>query len=306
MVLSMTGFSSLIITLPTQKTALPSKTCTDIQMTMTLKSLNSRFFEANCKLPYSLAQLETDIIKQCKAKLYRGNIYFTIHMHNPSALTAAIQPSLNTVSGYIKALENIKHTFSLEGNIALADIISLPNIFETCEQPLSEEITTVILQAADQLITTLSNVRLKEGQLLAQDLHQRIKSIKQYLEQLEPRAAVVMEQKKQQLFSSLQALIGNETQATPSEMQCISLYNQLDKVDIHEEIVRFKMHLDALVACIDSADKEKGKKLDFILQELFREINTIASKCSDALISSIAINVKVELEKAREQAQNIV
>jgi uncharacterized protein (TIGR00255 family) len=303
MVLSMTGFSSLIITLPPQKNGAQSK---EIQLTITLKSLNSRFFETTCKLPYSLTQLETELIKRFKTKLYRGNIYFTIHMHNPNALTAAIQPSLQSVAGYLQALETIKNQFRLEGTLSLKDVIHLPNIFETCEEPLNEETVSRILQAVDTLIDALYETRNKEGQMLAQDLHQRVEVMRCYLGQVEPRANIVMEHKKNQLFASLKTLLPEGAQESPSDIQCLSLYNQLDKIDIHEEIVRFKTHLDAFVCCIDSAEKEKGKKLDFTLQELFREINTITSKCSDALISSIGINIKVELEKAREQVQNIV
>lgn len=303
MVLSMTGFSSLIITLPLHKNASSTK---EIQMTMTLKSLNSRFFEANCKVPYSLTQLETEFIKHFKSKLYRGNIYFTIHMHNPNALTATIRPSINTVGEYLKALEYIQRNFTLEGTFSLKDLISLPGIFETYEEPLSEDTREYILKAVITLTESLNQTRIKEGAMLSQDLHQRVTAVTAYLQQLEPRAHTVMESKKNQLFQTLKTLLPEGSQESPSDMQCLSLYNQLDRIDIHEEVVRFKTHLDAFMCCINSSEKEKGKKLDFTLQELFREINTITSKCADALISSIAINIKVELEKAREQVQNIV
>lgn len=301
----MTGFSSGIITLPAPKNKITAKFGKDIQLTMTLKTLNSRFFEATCKMPYSLNHLETELIKLFKSKLYRGNVFFSIHMHNPSALTTTIEPSLNVVEGYIKAIEQIKKQFNIEGSINVKDIISLPEIFETEEAQIGEELTVQIIKAVNDLIEALNQTRIKEGENLAQDLSERIKHIREFLKQLEPRADKVMELRKQQIFETLKTILP-EGQETPTEVQSLALHNQLDRIDIHEEIVRFKSHLEELEVAIKSTDKEKGKKLDFTLQELFREINTITSKCSDAEISRLAINIKVELEKAREQTQNIV
>ncbi|MBA3954104.1 YicC family protein [Candidatus Dependentiae bacterium] len=294
MVLSMTGFSSTILEVG------------KIHLTMTLKSLNSRFFEVNCKLPYLLTHLETDIIKLCKAKLYRGNVYATVYMTNPHALTSGIEPSLTTVGGYLKALETIKQQFSLSGSVSVSDILTLPNIFEVKEGLIDEATTATIMQAISELIESLNQTRIQEGSQLAHDINQRIVFIKQYLEKLEPRAQEVLKQRKETLLNNFKAVLAENNQEVSHESQNMMIYSQLEKMDIHEEIVRFKTHLDSLTQCLESSNKEKGKKLDFTLQELFREINTIASKCLDATISSLAINIKFELEKAREQSQNIV
>lgn len=310
MLLSMTGFSSLTISLPynKDKEATPSQN-KQIQLTMTLKSLNSRFFEANCKLPYALNFLETDLIKLFKSKLHRGSIYFSMHMANPNALNYKIEPSLETVANYVRAIEHIKIAFPVAGTLSISDLISLPNIFENKEEPIDSNIANLIINAANELIETLDKARKQEGAILAQDLLQRISVIKKLMEELEPRAAQVIENRKNQLLQVISANSGANSGNTEScpESQNLIIYNQLDKIDIHEEIVRFKTHLDNLHTLIENINIiEKGKKIDFILQELFREINTITSKCSDALISKIAIDIKVELEKAREQAQNIV
>ena len=303
----MTGFSSTILTLPRKiDVAEPGSSEQSLQLSMTLKTLNSRFFECTCKLPYSLSFLETDLIKYFKSKLYRGNVVFSIHLSDPSALTGSIEPSFGAVLGYMKAIDRIKETSSLEGTLTISDLITLPNIFETRETPLSQETIDRILAAIEQLTTLVQETRIAEGKALAVDLESRIKAIKGYLEQLEPRANVVMEQKKAQLFATLKTALAETHQETASDAQTTVIYNQLERMDIHEEIVRFKTHLDSLSAIIKADDIETGKKLDFTLQELFREINTIASKCNDSVISALSINTKVELEKSREQAQNIV
>ncbi len=307
MIRSMTGFSSTILTLPRKiDVAEPGSSEQSLQLSMTLKTLNSRFFECTCKLPYSLSFLETDLIKYFKSKLYRGNVVFSIHLSDPSALTGSIEPSFGAVLGYMKAIDRIKETCSLEGTLTISDLITLPNIFETRETPLSQETIDRIMVAIENLTTLVEETRIAEGKALAVDLESRIKAIKGYLAQLEPRANIVMEQKKAQLFATLKTALAETHQEVASDAQTTVIYNQLERMDIHEEIVRFKTHLDSLSSIIKADDIETGKKLDFTLQELFREINTIASKCNDSVISALSINTKVELEKSREQAQNIV
>src|SRR5262245_19314415 len=125
MLRSMTGFSSTILTLPrkTRESLVPGVPATSeqpLQLSMTLKTLNSRFFECICRVPYSLSFLETDLIKYFKSKLYRGNVVFTVHMSDPSALTGSIEPSFAAVHGYMNAIERIKQTSSLAGSLTIS------------------------------------------------------------------------------------------------------------------------------------------------------------------------------------------
>lgn len=195
MLRSMTGFSSTILTLP-RKTAESDALAQPLQLSMTLKTLNSRYFECTCKLPYSLSFLETDLIKYFKSKLYRGSVVFTIHLSDPTALTGSIEPSFSAVQGYMKAIDRIKETFTLAGTLTISDLITLPNIFETKESSLNQEIIDQIMAAVEKLTSNVQQVRITEGKALAQDLESRLQVIKKYMEQLEPRANVVMEQKK--------------------------------------------------------------------------------------------------------------
>ena len=300
----MTGFSSTILTLPRKTADLAVEH--PVQLSMTLKTLNSRFFECTCKLPYSLSFLETDLIKYFKSKLYRGNVLFMIHISDPSALTGSIEPSITAVKGYIAALDRIKALFPITGTLSIGDLITLPNVFETKEAALDEAVIQQIMAAIEELTLEVLQARLTEGKALAHDLESRIHAIKGYFEALEPRAQIVMQQKKEQLFATLKTAVCQTGQDMAADAQNTLIYNQLERIDIHEEIVRFKTHLTNFSLIIEAHENELGKKLDFTLQELNREINTIASKCNDSIISALAINVKVELEKSREQAQNIV
>ncbi len=305
MIVSMTGYSSTILALP--KPAGESGSVQQINLSITLKTLNSRFFELNCKLPYSLSFLETELIKYFKSKLHRGNINFNIHMSDSSALTGTIEPSLGTIQAYLSSIERMKVTFSIAGQPSIDTLVMLPNVFQTKESPLNPEIIEEIMKAIYIITENCVHARIKEGQALAMDLKRRIEVIQECLNSLEPRAKVFFDQKKEQLFAHLATVMKDTNQEAVTDSQTTLIYNQLEKIDIHEEIVRFKSHLANLLEIVtDSDEVENGKKIDFTLQELFREINTITSKCSDAQISNLAITIKVELEKAREQAQNIV
>ena len=292
----MTGFAtkSLMLTIHESKTPL----------TMSIKSLNSRYFDSNCKLHYPLANLETDFIRLFKSKLHRGSITFTIHIANPNAFKGAIEPSTGTIKNYISALDTIKKTFSLEGTLSIANVLLLPNIFITEEQELDDASKKAIFDAANILVEELIVMQTKEGQALKKDIIERIAIIDKEIKAIEIAFEALMINQKQKVNEGLAGLDKDASKFT--EMQKDALYAILDKIDVHEEIVRFKNHLKTLLTSLESSDIEKGKRIDFILQELSREINTITAKCSDGAISVHAINIKVELEKAREQTQNIV
>lgn len=300
----MTGFSTSTLLINIAKQTADQENI-NLNCTLTLKSLNSRFFETNCKLPYQISQIETDLIKLFKSKLYRGNIYFTLYMTNSQALTSSVEPSLPIISQYVKASEIIKNKFGLPGQLTIDNLLQLPNIFEIQEQTLNNQITNDIIKAVEDLIAKLIEARSQEGSKLSLDLKNRIKAMADYIQEIEPRAKFVMQEKKNLLVENLNKILQEANQSN-IESQNILLQNQLDKMDVHEEIVRFKSHLENLSDILDSNENENGKKIDFTLQELLREINTLSAKCPDSIISSLVINTKVELEKAREQAQNIV
>lgn len=311
---SMTGFSSINVNIPARKLNHKLddiKNNTDksqeINVSMTLKSLNSRFFELTCKVPFALSQLEIELFRFFKKRLRRGNIYFSLYINNSLSLNSRIIPSLNIIADYINSIKEIKKKFDIKDSISITDLLTLPNIFEQKEEQVDYKTYKILLKSIDELTQNLLKNRQQEGETLKSDLTERLETINKYLKELESRAKIFFKEKKLQLNEVLKKTVNNLNQENSTEMQSLIIYNQLDKIDIHEEIVRFKSHLFHILEFIKkSNNQEKGKKIDFTLQELFREVNTITSKCADSQISEIAINIKVELEKAREQAQNIV
>ena len=297
MILSMTGFTTKTISFVDQEN-------NKVYLTVTLKSLNSRFFEATCKIPYALNSIETELIKLFKLHLYRGHITFSLHVSNPSLFKGPIEPALPIIKSYLNAIVLIQEECRIAGNITIAEIMQLPNVFSMEEKSIDESIKSTVLNAINSLIIDLIETRKAEGQTLKIDLLARYAIIDTEIRAIEQAAEELMKLRKQTLNKSLQDLEQENTDLT--EIKKNLIYHEINKIDIHEEIIRFKSHLHNLILQINSADPEKGRRLDFIVQELGREINTIAAKCSDVAISTIAINIKVELEKIREQVQNIV
>jgi uncharacterized protein (TIGR00255 family) len=294
---SMTGFASktLILTTPSGERS---------SISMNLKALNSRFFEATVKLPVALSSLETALIKQFKETLRRGHIYFTAYLSNPNLFEGSITPAMAVIDGYVRAMNQIKEAHNLPDEIKLDNILRLPNIFSKDEQPLNEQLTQQIMTAVADLIAGVTQERIAEGQKLAADIQTRIENIEREMKIITERAHVFVEECKKKVHTTLQEIGTDENLLANAQKS--GLYSMLDKIDIHEEITRLNSHLTNLSDVLQQTEAEKGKRLDFTLQELGREINTITAKCSDSTISTHAINVKVEIEKMREQIQNIV
>ncbi len=297
MLYSMTGFASktFMLTSPSGDKA---------TISINVKALNSRFFETTIKLPPTLSHLETTIMKQCKEALRRGHIYCTAYISNQSVFEGTISPALNIIDSYIQAIEAIKEKYQITDSIKLDNILRLPHIFSQEGQQLDEKSTASILNVVSELIEKVQQDRRTEGNALMKDVLNRIAIIRTEMTIITERAHIFVEEKKKKVHATLQEIGADENLLVNAQKS--SLFSMLDKIDIHEEITRLTNHLEQLITQIHSHEIEKGKKLDFTLQELAREINTITAKCSDSIISTHAINVKVEVEKIREQIQNIV
>lgn len=297
MLLSMTGFSSLT-------TQVPHKYGKPLNITITIKSLNARFFEASCRLPHIFNQLELPCTKILKNKLIRGSVYCTINVSNIQNLTIAITPSVGLIEGYLNALKNIQKNFSIGGTVEIDDLLMLPDIFERTETPVDETTAQAILSLIDNVCDDLIRTRSSEGAALETDLRKRLAIIHTLMQNIEPRAQQIAEARKNKIMSTMNNLAS--TSSETAEQSLPFIYTQIEKFDVHEEITRLNAHLVAFEETMTSSAIEKGKKLDFITQELMREITTLTAKAGDAHLGGLGISLKVELEKIREQVQNIL
>ncbi len=298
MIQSMTGFANKTLVLKTDHG-------THANVVINIKSFNSRFFEITSKVPAPLSFIETEIIQLLKKRLVRGHVYLTIQMDNPHLFTGAIQPVMPIVDGYCKAIEQIqKHCLLAKEPISINTVIRLPDIFCVEEKQIDAKTVASLLNEINQSIDAVTKTRLEEGMALYDDIQKRIEIMRAAIILIEQESLRVIEQQKQKIHKVMTDALPEDS--TVNEVRKTNLYAVLDKMDINEELVRFVSHLDNIAVQMDSDVMEKGKRLDFTVQELAREVNTMSAKCSDARISHQVINIKVEIEKIREQIQNIV
>lgn len=292
---SMTGFAATKATLTINSTR--------VHVTVSLKSVNARFFECICKFPYALHHLETDFIKLLKHELIRGHLFMSINVSDQGALKGNITASLPIAQSYVTVAKQIQEATGIGGNLTISDLVNLPHLFSVEEQLLNDDIKGQLTVVVRDTIKLLINEQEKEGLMLAQDINQRMALATKHITEIERLHETFMTHRKNEILKEIQSYTSEDSLI---ETRKAALYYMLDKIDIHEEIVRFKSHLKNMQELLTSSTIEIGKRLDFTLQELGREINTIAAKCSDAAMGSQAIDIKVELEKAREQVQNII
>lgn len=301
---SMTGFSSSIAEIAISKTE-------TLSLSLHLKSLNSRYFEVTCKLPYLLTNLEVAIQRALKKKLERGHVYLTIKIQHQDATQLVVVPALNTIQQYLKAIKKIQTTCKIKEKVSLSTLLQLPNILQVEETAFNSKTEEKILDAVMNLADGLILTRQTEGNVLAQDIEKSTKDVLKNLKLVKKNSEIAFAHKKKEIdtvLTQIQAFASTDTSIEKAllEQHKITLLSELEKIDIHEELVRATAHINSIHELIKEPSVTKGKKLDFTLQELNREINTIASKCSHSAISSLTIDIKTDIEKAREQAQNIL
>lgn len=296
MLYSMTGFSSKIIKIP-----VGSKKVLGVEVE--LKSLNSRFFELNTKLPFAMHSMETEILVLLKEILYRGKVSIVVHANELQEELESVIPAINTAQLYVNALRKIQKESKLSGSISVSDIVHLPGIFISSKNLLSSSIKKAIEKGFVELAHDLMKIRKTEGERLEKDIKKRFAICAKELSSIEKNFNSIIKEQKEVTSAKLSLAQAGDI-AAKAELEIA--YQALSKMDITEEITRFRTHLEAIDSLFVDKTIEKGKQLDFTLQELMREINTIAAKCASHKISSSSVNVKVELEKIREQVQNIL
>lgn len=268
-----------------------------------ISSVNNRFLEFQLRLPKNLSELEQKIKKLIGQKMHRGKIYLSITVENESNDRNDFMLDSNRADMYYGVLKELKERFNLAGQIALSDFVNLPDLITVKSQPVDLEkswamIEPVLLEAAENI----KAMRLAEGQAMANDLLEKLDETADKLEKIKRRFA----DNRSQYLEKLKKRIGEISAEIPIDEQRLATETAIiaDRLDITEEIVRLQAHLDSFRETLQR-DDAVGKKLTFILQEIYREANTIGAKSVDYEISSLVIDIKEATEKLREQIQNI-
>lgn len=267
------------------------------------KSVNHRFLEISLRMPQALFPLEMEFKKKIGEKAKRGRIEIFIRLEAQSANAPEAILNLEIARNYFTALQRLKEEFGLQEEIGLKTLVGFRDIFS---QPAEAEIDPDVLKqtasALEEALDMLVSMRQEEGAAIYQDMQQRLDAIRGILGTINARAPQVILEYQRRLTERIKELTAGyalEDSRLAQEAAILA-----EKSDITEEIVRMHSHIGQFVNLLQSVEAE-GKKIDFLLQEMNREINTIGSKSNDAEIARQVIEAKSELSKLREQAQNI-
>ena len=269
-----------------------------------LRSVNNRYLDVQVKVPRGLAALEPRVRKAVQDAFSRGRFDVYITRSGADAGSVRFTVDGDRAEQYIGALRELKTRFALPGEIDLALLTALPDIIsreEVTED--AERVWTALAGALAQAMTGLRTMREQEGETLASDIAGRLTAIEERINAISARVPGTVEQARKRMIDALERIL--KEQPDPARVaQEIAIL--AERTDVTEEITRFGSHLGQFRRLMEGTGAEPvGRKLDFLLQELGREVNTIGSKALDADISLQVVNIKAELEKIREQVQNL-
>jgi uncharacterized protein (TIGR00255 family) len=271
-----------------------------------IKSLNHRYLELSLRIPANLLPLEMEIKKKINEHLIRGKIDITIRRETYSGIEGSrlLEVNLPLVKNYYDLLIQLKDLFNLKEDITLDMMAGLKDVFIPLET-LEDEITVLwegLAGVLSNAIAALIDMRQKEGEVLGQDLKARLYLINEHLDEINARAPQIVLEYQKRLVARIRELMDGMVIDESRLSQEVAI--MAEKSDITEEIVRFRSHIKQFFEMLKSPEA-MGRKVDFLIQEMNREVNTIGSKSNDAEISCHVIEIKSELAKLREQVQNL-
>lgn len=269
---------------------------------MEIRSLNHRYFEFSLKTPPSLYGLEDRIRELCQTQIRRGKVTISINEAEASDLEE-VSLDEKVLGFYLSAIRKVQRRFRLEGSLSVSDLLSLPRIFSVEKKTeIPDKVWRSLKLPLEKALNRLLQSRIREGRTLSKDLLIRIGKIETGLVQIERRAKDLPREYYEKLRQRIRELFEANLAEEERVWQAAALL--AEKADITEEIVRLKSHLRLFRDKIGK-EGEVGKELDFLLQEMNRETNTISAKAQDFGVSKEVVSIKAELEKIREQIQNI-
>lgn len=269
-----------------------------------IKTVNNRFLDINLRMAYELQPLESELKKIITHRLSRGRVDVNLQTERTEEIVYELNRPL--ISGYLSALKQMQDEFSLPGEPDINVIARLPNVLQTQKNEPSEDFAKGVRDALVLALHELENMREIEGEILKTELKNLLDGIEHLLPTIESESANVSEEYRQRLTKRITEMLAKSD--SQIELDQARLAQEVaflsDRSDISEEIQRLKSHIEQF-RNIMNEEKEVGKRLDFLTQELNREANTIASKTQNLVVKESALSIKSAIEKIREQVQNV-
>ena len=291
MVKSMTGYGRAVATVNGR------------EFTVELRSVNNRYLDCTVKLPRSLTFAEEAVKQAVKGTISRGKVDVFITVRSESVSDVKITLNAAMVEGYLTAMKQMVSEYGVQDDISVSVISRMPEVF-TVEKPEvdEEQLLADLMGVVKQALSAYDAMRAAEGKALENDLRSRGNTILELVSQVEAGNGQTVMDYRTRLYNKLQEVLANTSIDESRILTEAAIF--ADKVAVDEETVRLRSHLEQMNNMLTTGGSI-GRKLDFLLQEMNRESNTIGSKCSDVKLARIVVDIKAELEKIREQTQNI-
>ncbi len=274
------------------------------RFTVEIRSLNNRYLDIQVKTPRGLAVLEPQVKKAVQDRFSRGrfDVYITRNEEREKADRLTVDETL--ASRYIGVLRDLKTRFNLAGDVDLAMVAAFPDLITISEAREDvEALWSILSESLSQALDGLDRMRAEEGAALVKDIRARLDAIDRGILSVRTQAPLTVENARKRMADALGRLLTEQPDPVRLAQEIAML---AERTDVTEELTRLSSHMTQFRSLLNGPAREAvGRKLDFLLQEMGREVNTIASKASDAHIALDVVNLKAELEKIREQVQNI-
>ena len=291
MVKSMTGYGRAV------------ETVNGREFTVELRSVNNRYLYCAVKLPRALSFAEDAVKQAVKGAISRGKVDVFISLRSESAQDVKITLNAPMVDGYIAAMRQMAKDYGIREDISVSLLSRMPDVFTVDKPEVDEEqLLSDLLSVVGKALERFDAMRTAEGKALENDLRSRGETILSLVEQVEAGSGQTVADYRTRLENKLKEVLANTAIDESRILTEAAIF--ADKVAVDEETVRLRSHLDQMNNMLTTGGAI-GRKLDFLLQEMNRESNTIGSKCSDVRLARIVVDIKAELEKIREQTQNI-
>ena len=273
------------------------------EFTVELRSVNNRYLDCSVKLPRSLSFGEDAVKQAVKNTISRGKVDVYITVRSETADTAKVTLNTAMVEGYLAAMQQMAESYSVKNDISVSLLSRMPEVFSVEKPEVDEEqLLSDLMGVANKALANFDAMRTTEGKALENDLRSRGETILGLVSQVEAGNAQTVIDYRTRLENKLREVLENTAIDESRILTEAAIF--ADKVAVDEETVRLRSHLAQMNTMLTSGGAI-GRKLDFLLQEMNRETNTIGSKCTDVRLARVVVEIKAELEKIREQTQNI-
>ena len=291
MIRSMTGYGSA------------KGSCQGLAISVELKSVNNRYLDCSVRLPRGFLFAEEAVKTAVQQHISRGKVDVYVNIDTDSSDAVVVKVNRALADGYVEAVRQLAEAYQLDGTLSALALGRMPDVLSVEKRDAdAEAVSAAIAEITEQALTEYDAMRDREGRKLHDDIAGRLVTIEDYITQVERRSPETVNEYRQRLYRKMTEVLEN----TALDEQRILLEAGIfaDKIAVDEETVRLRSHIAQMRGMLETGSPI-GRKMDFLVQEFNRESNTIGSKCSDSAITKIVIELKSEIEKIREQIQNI-